>query len=95
VDDNVKAGCLGCFVVALIYSAASFVALIALASGDADTSCHTGKVTATREIIEEYSDVQDDEAPELARDPDLSRIIAAWPSLTEPIKRAMLALVNG
>ncbi len=37
MDDNVKAGCLGCFVVALIYSAASFVALIALASGDADT----------------------------------------------------------
>jgi hypothetical protein len=26
---------------------------------------------------------------------DLSKIIAAWPTLAEPIKRAMVALVNG
>jgi hypothetical protein len=28
-------------------------------------------------------------------DPDLARIVAAWPTLAEPIKRAILALVNG
>jgi hypothetical protein len=28
-------------------------------------------------------------------DPDLARIVAAWPALAEPIKRAMVALVNG
>jgi hypothetical protein len=27
-------------------------------------------------------------------DPDLARIIAAWPTLPEPIRRAMLALVE-
>jgi hypothetical protein len=25
----------------------------------------------------------------------LARIVAAWPALAEPIKRAMVALVNG
>jgi hypothetical protein len=28
-------------------------------------------------------------------DRELARIIAAWPTLVEPIKRAMVALVNG
>jgi hypothetical protein len=28
-------------------------------------------------------------------DPDLARIVAAWPTLAEPIKRAMVALVSG
>lgn len=28
-------------------------------------------------------------------DPDLARIVAAWPTLAEPIKRAIVALVNG
>jgi hypothetical protein len=27
-------------------------------------------------------------------DPDLAKVIAAWPSLSEPIKRAMLALIG-
>jgi hypothetical protein len=29
-----------------------------------------------------------------AFDPDLTKIVAAWPSLPEPIKRAMLALIG-
>lgn len=29
-----------------------------------------------------------------ALDPDLSRILAAWPTLPEPIRRAVLALVG-
>jgi hypothetical protein len=29
-----------------------------------------------------------------AIDPDLARIVAAWPTLAEPIKRAMLALIG-
>jgi hypothetical protein len=28
-----------------------------------------------------------------AADPDLARIVAAWPDLPEPIRRAMLAMV--
>ena len=27
-------------------------------------------------------------------DPDLAKIVAAWPTLSEPIKRAMLALIG-
>jgi hypothetical protein len=27
-------------------------------------------------------------------DPDLARIVAAWPTLPEPIRRAMLALIG-
>ena len=57
-------------------------------------SGHTGNVTATPEILEDNSDFQDDEAPELARDADLARIVAAWPSLAGPIKRAMFALIG-
>jgi hypothetical protein len=30
----------------------------------------------------------------VASDPDLTRIIDAWPSLPEPIRRAMLALLS-
>jgi len=29
-----------------------------------------------------------------ALDPDLARILDAWPNLSEPIRRAMLALVE-
>lgn len=29
-----------------------------------------------------------------ASDPDLARIVAAWPTLPEPIRRAMLALAD-
>ena len=31
---------------------------------------------------------------QLALDPDLSRIVAAWPNLPEPIKAAMRALLG-
>jgi hypothetical protein len=55
---------------------------------------HTGNVTATAENAEENSDFQDHEALELARDADLARIVAAWPSLAGPIKRAMFALIG-
>jgi hypothetical protein len=51
-------------------------------------------VTATPENAEENSDFHDDEALQIARDPALARIIAAWPALTEPIKRAILALIG-
>jgi hypothetical protein len=27
-------------------------------------------------------------------DPDLSRVVAAWPMLAEPIRRAVLALID-
>ena len=27
-------------------------------------------------------------------DPDISRLIAAWPTLSEPIRRAMLAILE-
>jgi hypothetical protein len=30
-----------------------------------------------------------------ALDPELARIVAAWPKLPEPIRRAMLALIGG
>jgi hypothetical protein len=30
----------------------------------------------------------------LNRSPDLLRIVEAWPSLSEPIRKAILALVN-
>jgi hypothetical protein len=52
-------------------------------------------MAATPEIAEENSDFQDDEALELARDPDLAKIVAAWSTLAEPIKRAMVALITG
>ena len=55
---------------------------------------HTGKVTAPCENAEENGDFQDDEAREIARDPDLAQIVAAWPSLAGPIKRAMFALIG-
>jgi hypothetical protein len=29
-----------------------------------------------------------------ALDPDLAKIVAAWPSLPEPIRRAVLALIE-
>jgi hypothetical protein len=33
-------------------------------------------------------------APNLAEtDPDLARVVAAWPTLAEPMRRAVLALV--
>ena len=32
--------------------------------------------------------------PKTPTDPDLSRIVAAWPTLPEPIRRAVLALVG-
>jgi hypothetical protein len=51
-------------------------------------------VTATPEILEENSDFQDDEAPELARETDLAKTIAAWPTLPDAIRRAMLALIG-
>jgi hypothetical protein len=51
-------------------------------------------VTATPEIPEENSDSQDSAARQLARDPDLAQIVAAWPSLAGPIKRAMFALIG-
>jgi hypothetical protein len=28
-------------------------------------------------------------------DPDLARVIEAWPTLPDPIRRAMLALIGG
>jgi hypothetical protein len=52
-------------------------------------------MTAPCENAEENSDFSALLAPELARiDPDLARIVAAWPTLAEPIRRAMLALVK-
>lgn len=30
----------------------------------------------------------------LALDPELARVVAAWPTLPEPIRRAVLALVS-
>jgi hypothetical protein len=32
--------------------------------------------------------------PAAPNDPDLARILEAWPTLAEPIRRAMLALVE-
>ncbi len=36
----------------------------------------------------------DDESEGGNDDPDLSRLIAAWPTLSEPIRRAMLAILE-
>ena len=36
----------------------------------------------------------DDECEGGNDDPDLSRLIAAWPTLSEPIRRAMLAILE-
>src|ERR1700704_4988266 len=47
------------------------------------------------EIAEENSDFHTLLAPELARDAEVAKIIAAWPSLPEPVRHAMLALVAG
>lgn len=33
-------------------------------------------------------------ARESGKDPDLARIVAAWPNLPDPIRRAVLALVD-
>ncbi len=33
-------------------------------------------------------------AQRLPNDPDLARLVAAWPSLPEPIRRAVLALID-
>jgi hypothetical protein len=52
-------------------------------------------VTATPKNAEENGDFQDDEALELARiDPELQRLIDAWPDLPAAIRRAMLALIG-
>jgi len=34
-------------------------------------------------------------APPLAPDPDLTRVVTAWPALPEHIRAAILALVGG
>jgi hypothetical protein len=34
------------------------------------------------------------DAPKLLTDPDLARVVAAWPTLSEPIRRALPALVG-
>ncbi len=39
------------------------------------------------------SDDANDES-EGGEDPDLSRLVAAWPTLSEPIRRAMLAILE-
>jgi hypothetical protein len=52
-------------------------------------------MTATAEILEEDCEFQALLALELARDAKLARIVAAWPTLPDAIRRAMLALVNG
>jgi hypothetical protein len=41
----------------------------------------------------ETNDAQSD-APSPIIDPNLAKIVAAWPSLREPIRRAMLALIG-
>jgi hypothetical protein len=52
-------------------------------------------MTATPEIAEENCDFQDDEALEIARiDPELQRLINAWPDLPAPIRRAIHALIG-
>jgi hypothetical protein len=33
-------------------------------------------------------------AQQIANDPDLARLVKAWPTLPDPIRRAMLALVS-
>jgi hypothetical protein len=56
---------------------------------------HTGNDAATPEIPEENSDFQECAALGAARDADLAKIMAAWPTLPAAIRRAMLALVAG
>jgi hypothetical protein len=58
------------------------------------TSGHTGNVTASHEFPEENDDFQALLAPQLARDADLAQIVAAWPTLPDAIRRAMLALIG-
>jgi hypothetical protein len=41
-----------------------------------------------------HSRLPQNDAQRAANDPALAEIITAWPSLTEPIKRAILALVG-
>ncbi len=57
-------------------------------------SGHTGNVGATPEIPEENSDLQALLALGAARDADLANIIAAWATLPDAIRRAMLALIG-
>jgi hypothetical protein len=57
-------------------------------------SGHTGNDTATPEIPEENSDFQERAALGAARDADLAKVMAAWPSLPAAIRRAMLALIG-
>jgi hypothetical protein len=34
------------------------------------------------------------DAPKLLTDPDLARVVAAWPTLSEPIRGAILVLIE-
>jgi hypothetical protein len=66
-----------------------------VAKGQASAGGHTGNVTATREILEANGDFQSLLAPMLARDAEIAAIVAAWPTLPDAIRRAMVTLVNG
>src|SRR5262245_55100539 len=37
--------------------------------------------------------IKSDVLPDVPTDPDLARVVEAWPALPDPIRRAMLALV--
>ena len=39
-------------------------------------------------------DAASESAPAVSADPDLARVVEAWPSLPEPIRRAVISLVN-
>jgi hypothetical protein len=57
-------------------------------------SGHTGNDAATPEIPEENSSFQECAALGAARNAGLDKIAAAWPSLPDAIRRAMLALIG-
>lgn len=58
------------------------------------------RIDATREAVSELDEVSnlghttgDAESGALFADPDLARLVTAWPDLSEPIRAAIMALV--
>jgi hypothetical protein len=59
-----------------------------MASGD------TGNVEASGSFSDENSEFCDQRSSQCNSDPDLAKIVSAWPSLPEALQAGILAMVN-
>ena len=62
--------------------------------GESNPGFRAENPTTMPGLVEENASFSDRAAPGVAVDAELARIVAAWPTLPEPLKRAMLALIG-